>query len=86
MSGCILLFLSDESKQDASTTAEHSKHIIELLKNRTILFAYMTTIWENIDCCAEKYCCATALYLLSMLEYAYNIIFDHGVGAPVQRR
>ena len=24
----------------------------------------------------------TVLYLLSMLEHAYNIIIDHGVGAP----
>ena len=32
--------------------------------------------------CAEQYICATALYLLSMLAHAYNIIIDRGVVAP----
>ena len=31
---------------------------------------------------AEQYCCGTARYLISMLEHRYNIIIDHGVGAP----
>ena len=31
---------------------------------------------------AEQYRCATALYLLSMFAYVYNIIIDHSVGAP----
>ena len=69
-------------KQDVSTTAEHIKHIIELLKNRTVLLAAMSTIWENSDGCVEKYCCATALYLLSMLAHVYNIMIGCGVGAP----
>ena len=40
------------------------------------------TISENTKSCAEKYRCETVLYLLSMLEHAYNIIVDCGVGAP----
>ena len=35
----------------------------------------------NTDGCAEQYFCATALYLLSMLSHAYNIIINPGVGA-----
>ena len=27
----------------------------------------------------DQYCCATAIYLLSMLAHAYNIIIDYGV-------
>ena len=46
----------------------------------------MSTIWENNDGCAEQYCCATALYLLSMLSHEYNIIMDSGVGSLVHDR
>ena len=42
----------------------------------------MGNICRNTDACAEQYCCAIALYLLSMLAHTYNIIIDHGVGAP----
>ena len=48
-------FLSDDSKQDSATSAEHSKHIIELLKNRTVLFSDMSIILENTDSYAEQY-------------------------------
>ena len=34
---------------------------------------------ENTDICVNKYICATAIYLLSILEHTYNIIIDHGV-------
>ena len=53
-----------------------------MLQNRTLLSADMITIWENIYGCEEQYCCATVLYLLSMLEHAYNIIIDFRFGAP----
>ena len=39
-------------------------------------------MWENIDGCEEQYRCVTALYLLSMLEHAHNIIIDCGSGSP----
>ena len=42
-----------------------------------------SNIWENTDGCAEQYICATAIYSLSMLYHAYNIVIDCGVGAPV---
>ena len=38
-------FLYDYSKQDATTTAEHIKFIIELLKNRKVLFSEMSTVY-----------------------------------------
>ena len=46
------------------------------------MFADISTIWGNTDGCVDKYCRATAMYLLSMLVHAYNIIIDIGVGAP----
>ena len=42
----------------------------------------MIIIWENTDGCTDQYLCTTALYLLSMLAHAYNIIIDSGVGEP----
>ena len=81
-SGGVSLFFSDNRKRDDATTAEHSKLILELLQKRTVLFAEVSTIWENTDGCTDKYHCATALYLLSMIEHVYNIMIDRGVGAP----
>ena len=52
-----------------------------MLQNIKIFFADLSTIWENTVRCAEKYRCETALYLLSMLEHAYNTIIDSGVEA-----
>ena len=75
-------FLSDDRKQDTTTTDEHIKRIIRLLQNRTVLFSEMSNMWENTDGCAEQFFCTTALYLLSMLAYEYKIIIDRGVGAP----
>ena len=66
-SGGLSFYFSNDNKHDTATTAEKSKYIIELLQNIISLFAYMSTIWENTDACLEKYRCATALYLLSML-------------------
>ena len=40
-----LIFLSDYSKQDAKTTAEHIKHIIELFQNKTVFFSDMSTVF-----------------------------------------
>ena len=76
------IFFSHDSKQNSATTAIHSKRIIELSQNRTLLFAYMSNIWENTDGYAEQYRFATALYLFSMLAHAYNIIIYRGVRAP----
>ena len=47
-------FLSDDSKQDASTTTSHSKGLISLLKDKKILTPSLSTIWENTDGCAEQ--------------------------------
>ena len=79
-------FLSDDIKQYASTTSEQIKRIIELFQKRAVFFSDMSTIWGNTGGCAEQYFCVAALYLLSMLEHAYNITIDCGVGAPVYGR
>ena len=78
---CVHLLLSDERKQDSDTTDAHSK-TIELLKNRQHIFYDLSTIWDNNNGCDEQYICASALYLLSILAHAYNIIIDKCIRTP----
>ena len=75
-------FLSDDSKHDAATTTAHSKRLISLLKNKKVSKKSLSTIWENTDGCAEKYRCASALYLMSVMSKTYSIIIDRGISAP----
>ena len=42
----------------------------------------LSTIWENTDGCADKYRCASALYLMSVLSQRHSIIFYWGISAP----
>ena len=46
----------------------------------------MSTIWENSDGNVDKYRSVTKIYLLLILEQAYNIIIYHGVQEPLHRR
>ena len=78
---CFNTFFND-SKQYSNTTATHSKRIIELLQNRQLIFANLSTIWGETYGWANQYQCATALYLPSMLAHAYNIMIGCGIGAP----
>ena len=75
-------FLSDDSKQDAATTTEHSKRLISLLKNKQISTTSLIAIWENNDGCTEQYICASALYLMSVMSKTYSIIIYRGISAP----
>ena len=56
--------------------------MISLLKNKKVLTTSLITIWENTDDCAEKYRCASALYLMSVMSQTYSIIIDSGISAP----
>ena len=42
-------FLYEHSKQDTATNNAHSKHFIELLKDKKILTSPLSIIWENTD-------------------------------------
>ena len=77
------MYLPDDSKKYAATTTAHSKHLLQLLQQKNILHTSSSTIWENIDGCAEQYICANELYLLSILSHAHDIIINHDVVAPV---
>ena len=67
----ISLLLSDDSKHDAATTTVHSKRLISFLKEKKLLSASLSTIWENTDGCAEQYICTSALYLVSVMYQCY---------------
>ena len=78
---CFNIF-SDDSKQDSATTTLQSKILIELLKERKVLTYSLSTIWENTDGFADKYRCASALYLMSVMLQCYSVIFYRGISAP----
>ena len=75
-------FLSDDIKQDAATTTAHRKHLILFLKEKKIMTKSLSKIWDNIDGCAEKYRCSSALYLMSVMSKCYSIIIDWVISAP----
>ena len=79
-------FLSDNIKQYAATTAAHGEHIIDLLKNRQLVFSDLSNIRENKCECAEHYRFSTSLYVLSIFFQAFNITIDCGISAPVHGR
>ena len=64
------LVLSHEKKQDSATTNAHSNFLLRCLKIK-ILTTYLSTIWGNTDSCAEKYKCASVLYLMSVMLHCY---------------
>ena len=47
-----------------------------------MLTTSLSTIWENTDGCSEKYRCASALYLMSVISQTYSLIIDWGISAP----
>ena len=74
-------FLSDYSKQDAVTTTAYIKRLIEMFKTKQMT-STLSTMWENTDGCAEKYICASALYLMSVLSKIHSIIIDQYISVP----
>ena len=47
------------------------------------LASTLSTIWGNTDGCVEKYRCASALKLMSVLSQLHSIIIDWGMSEPV---
>ena len=76
-------FLSDDIKKYSDTTIAHRKDFIALLKEQKLIMSSLSTIWENIDGCAEQYICATALYLMSVILKFDSIRIYHGISAPL---
>ena len=47
-----------------------------------ILVYGMSTLWEDIDCCAKKYRRYLAIYLITVLLSSYSIIMDCEINSP----
>ena len=75
-------FVFDDSKQDAATTTSHRKRLIGLLKARKLLASVLSKIWVNTGGCADKYRCASTLYIMSVMYQCYSVIIDRGISSP----
>ena len=64
-------FLSDDSKLNSDTTTSHRKIFISLLKDKKLVAASLSEIWENTDGCAEQYKCDSAIYFMSVMLQFY---------------
>ena len=72
----------DDRKQYTDTTTANIKRLIEMLKEQKVLTSTLSTIWENTDGCAEKYRCASEIYLMSVFSQCFSIIIYRGISAP----
>ena len=72
---------SDDKEQNAATTYNHFKKLIEVLRERSVLVPG-TVIIVSTDGCAKQYRCANSIYLNSVLSATYQITIDQMIGAP----
>ena len=75
------IYVSDDSRQDVSTT--HA-HIIYMLKKSEIdnKLNANCTIWESIDGYCKQYRCSVSLYFLSLLSSNFNITINRTICTP----
>ena len=59
--------LSDEVDQDASTTVTNIHILLQFLLIEEMISPLLKTMWDYTDGCANHYCCASDIYLLSCL-------------------
>ena len=74
--------LSDVSDQDAITNVTHICIIPQFILTKQTLSPFLTTLWDHTDGCANHYCCASAIYLLSCIALEFSIIIDRTVIEP----
>ena len=74
--------LSDKSYQDASTTTTYLCILLQFLLAKKMISTFLTIMWDHTDDCANQYCCASAIYLLSCLTLEFSIIIYKAARAP----
>jgi hypothetical protein len=74
--------LSDDCKQNAATSFENMKNVLQNLKERGVLKENVSVIYDNTDGCCSQYRCATSVYLLTMLSSMFKVSIDRLVHAP----
>ena len=72
--------LSSGKMQNAATTHNHMKKLIEELIEEKLLLPVIGVIFDNTDGCSKQYRCANAIYLLSLLAATCNITIDRAIG------
>jgi hypothetical protein len=72
---------SNDSRQDAATTAAHLTVLLDLLKTNG-QFMEGSTLYDETDGCGKQCRCSNAIYLLSVLASKYGTVLDRGIGAP----
>jgi hypothetical protein len=72
---------SNDSRQDAATSAAHLTVLLDLLKSQG-KFIQSCTLYDETDGCAKQYRCSNAIYLLSVLASKYGITINRAIGAP----
>ncbi len=73
--------ISDKSLQDAYTTHAHMRVLLQKLLDEGTLEPG-STMWDDTDGCMKQYCSGTAMFLLFVLAYEYDITIDQATGAP----
>ena len=73
---------SDDSAHNTATTFEHIKKFIHWMY-KNYLHIKDGIIYDTIDLCRNKYICANAIWLLSVLVFTYRVIIDRCINYPV---
>ena len=60
--------LSDDCKQNAATSFENMRNVLQGLRERGVLKENVSVVFDNTDGCCSQYRCATGIYLLMMLS------------------
>ena len=59
--------LSDQSYQDARTTATHLGILLQFILTKKRTSPFLTTVWDHTNGCAKQYRCASGIYLRSFI-------------------
>ena len=52
---------SNESDQDARTTATHMYILLQFLLTKHVIYPLLTAMWDHTNGCAKQYCCASTI-------------------------
>ncbi len=74
--------LSDDCKQNAATSFQNMRNVLQGLRERGLLHENVSSIFDNTDGCCSQYCCATGVYLLTVLSSIFKVPINRQVHAP----
>jgi hypothetical protein len=74
--------LSDDCKQNAATSFENMRNVLQNLRERGLLHENVSAVFDNTDGCCSQYRCATGVFLLTVLSSMFKVCIDRQVHAP----